>query len=36
MGVLAPVIKLEFEGEPYQLTIEDGCWLDGTYEATAE
>jgi len=28
---LAPVIKIEFEAEPYQLTIPDGSWLDGDY-----
>ena len=35
-GDLAPVIKIEFEAPPYQLTISDGEWLDGTYEPTPQ
>ena len=30
--VLAPVIKIEFESEPYQLSFSDAKWLDGAYE----
>jgi alpha-L-fucosidase len=35
-GDLAPVVKIEFDAPPYQLTYPDGKWLDGTYEATSE
>jgi alpha-L-fucosidase len=35
-GELAPVVKIEFDAPPYQLTYPDGKWLDGTYEATSE
>jgi len=30
---LAPVIKIEFEDAPYQLSFADAKWLDGAYEA---
>ncbi|MBN1669657.1 MAG: alpha-L-fucosidase [Kiritimatiellae bacterium] len=30
---LAPVIRIEFEAEPYSLTFDDDAWLDGAYRA---
>ena len=30
---LAPVTKIVFESEPYELQYADGEWMDGTYEA---